>query len=107
MEESLSQSYLIQTSRTIPYSHLTLQLTGTFRHPEPYKWLPHSPSKHIFYKTQEGLPAALVDTVPAVCRTTWGWHELQTMSSRQPQPQRSFSEEDKKCRLIASKLPST
>ena len=73
MEESLSQSYLIQTSRTIPYSHLTLQHTGTFRHPEPYKWLPHSPSKHILYKTQEGLPAALVDTVPAVCRTTWGW----------------------------------
>lgn len=55
MEESLSQSYLTQTSRAIPYSHLTLQLTGTFRHPEPYKWLPHSPSKHILYKIQEAL----------------------------------------------------
>lgn len=64
--------------------------------------VPQPLQAHYLQNPGRAPPSSGGHTLPAVCRTkadpTWGWHELQTMSSRQPQPQRSFSEEDKKCR---------
>lgn len=70
--------------------------------PNPTNACPTAPSSTCFLNPGRAPPSPGGHTLPAVCRTkadpTRGWHELQTMSPRQPQPQRSFSEEDRKCR---------